>query len=264
MNKQIIFKWGKKISTIIGILIGVFAICMAFYVGYKLYYIPYHRDSLYHEGKQNPTKAEDNAQKLLDLDDYTREAHEKGLDLISYYAKKDKLWAQLLLEHYNEEHLIPLESNANINKHIWGITLGISTKQEVIDYLDSKGFSYKEFQEGKVLQAVNDFEFVGVYWKCINYYFTDDKVYKVKFMTREEYDIIKTSYLKLKDMLSEKYTKSKKFDLKYDYNKFSIKGIHAMVELESQDYDQGLEQLNLIYTDLDTQKKKYKQDLNSI
>lgn len=265
MNKEIIKKWAKKVSIAIGSVIAIFLLYVVSVITYQEVYIPHHIESLYQEGLNNPSKAEWVVKQLQSQEYCYKTAQEKALTLMQNYAKKEQLWAQVMLDQYNEEHEIPLNSIVPINKNIWGITLGKSTKQDVWNYLDSMGVWHQELENGSITQTYKEFEFIGVYWDYVNYHFTNNKVYKISFVSKISRSYIKDYYKKLRDMLAEKYTISK---LKYTtYSKiFSINDNLTLIELKVGSYDRNPTHTELIfkYTDLRKKEEKLIQDKNSI
>ena len=249
MNKQLIIKWCKRIDMAIASVIAMFLLYVLSLYVYEEYYIPHHIESLYQEGLENPNKAEDNIKQLLK--EYGEGPQTKALNLMKFYADKNELWAQILLEQYNEERGLTLNSKIPINKHIWGITLGKSTKQEIFNYLDSMKLMHLELENGSVTQVLDGFEFAGVFWDKAYCYFTNNKIYKIRFWhTTDSFDS------SLMNMLTTKYTLSKKFNS----SNISIKDSCTLIEL-NYPYSRAV---RLEYTDIKAKNKKLQQDINSI
>lgn len=260
MNKQIIIKWCKRIGIAIASAVAMFLLFVLSLYIYNEYYIPHHIESLYQEGLNNPNKAKAIISELEDIEPYSYSNEYKYLQLINHYADKNELWAQILLEQFNEERDLPLNSKIPINKHIWGITLGKSTKQDVWNYLHSKNMWYSELEDGSITQVQEEFEFVGIYWDYVNIHFTNDKVYKISFVSRILPNSVDKSFNKLKDMLANKYTISKNF---ISNRNFSIKDSSTLIELET--YRPGrYSELVFKYTDLKEKERKLQQDTDSI
>lgn len=258
MNKQLIIKWCKRIGIVIASVIGIFFLYALSYYVYEDYYVPRRIESLYQEGLENPDKAKNNIKQLLK--EYEEDSQTKALNLMKFYADKNELWAQILLEQYNEEHGLTLNSKIPINKHIWGITLGKSTKQNVWNYLDSINLMHLELENESVTQVYKNFEFAGVFWNTVYCYFTNDKIYKITFVYRPK-GSPSDSFDKLRDMFAAKYTLSKTFDSKKCKSYiFSIKDSNTLIEIE---IDSNMK-LILKYTDTEIKNKKLQQDINSI
>lgn len=258
MNKQLIIKRCKRIGIVIASVIGIFFLYALSYYVYEDYYIPHHIESLYQEGLKNPDKAKNNIKQLLK--EYEEDSQTKALNLMKVYADKNELWAQILLEQYNEERGLTLNSKIPINKHIWGITLGKSTKQDVWNYLHSKNMWYSELEDGSITQVQEEFEFAGIYWDYVNIHFTNNKVYKISFVSRIPFNSVDKSFNKLKDMLADKYTISKNFS---SNRNFSIKDSSTLIELETSRRGRYSE-LVFKYTDLKEKERKLQQDTDSI
>ena len=251
MNKQIIIKWCKRIGIVIASAVAMFLLFVLSLYVYNEYYIPHRIESLYQEGLNNPNKAEAIISELEDIEPYSYSNEYKYLQLINHYADKKELWAQILLEQFNEERGLTLNSKIPINKHIWGITLGKSTKQDVLNYLDSINLIHLELENGSVTQVLDGFEFAGVFWDKAYCYFSNNKIYKIRFWhTTDSFDS------NLMDMLTAKYTLSKKFNS----SNISIKDSCTLIEL-NYPYSKAV---RLEYTDIKAKSKKLQQDLNSI
>ena len=251
MNKQLIIKWCKRVGIVIASVIGMFFLYALSYYVYEDYYIPHRIESLYQEGLSNPNKAEAIVSELEDIEPYSYSNEYKYLQLINHYADKKELWAQILLEQFNKGRGLTLNSKIPINKHIWGITLGKSTKQDVLNYLDSINLMHLELENGSVTQVLDGFEFAGVFWDKAYCYFSNNKIYKIRFWhTTDSFDS------GLMNMLTTKYTLSKKFDS----SNISIKDSCTLIEL-NYPYSRAV---RLEYTDIKAKDKKLQQDLNSI
>lgn len=251
MNNQLIIKWCKRVGIVIASVIGMFFLYALSYYVYEDYYIPHRIESLYQEGLSNPNKAEAIVSELEDIELHSYSNEYKYLQLINHYADKKELWAQILLEQFNKGRGLTLNSKIPINKHIWGITLGKSTKQDVLNYLDSINLMHLELENGSITQVLDGFEFAGVFWDKAYCYFSNNKIYKIRFWhTTNSFDS------NLMDMLTTKYTLSKKFDS----SNISIKDSCTLIEL-NYPYSRAV---RLEYTDIKAKNKKLQQDINSI
>lgn len=256
--KSIIIKWRKRVGIAIVSAVAMFLLYVLSLYVYEKYYIPHHIESLYQEGLENPNKAENNIKQLLK--EYGEGPQAKALNLMKFYANKKELWAQTLLEKYNYKYGITLNSVTPINRHIWGINIGRSTKQDVLNYLDSMNLMHLELENGSVTQVLEGFEFVGIFWNTAYCYFTNDKIYKIAFVYIPK-GSPSDSFDKLRDMLATKYTLSKVFDSKKCQSYiFSIKDSNTLIEIE---IDSNMK-LILKYTDTEIKNKKLQQDINSI
>lgn len=251
MNKQLIIKWCKRVGIIIASIIGMFFLYALSYYVYEDYYIPHHIESLYQEGLENPNKAENNIKQLLK--EYKEDSQTKALNLMKFYANKNELWAQILLEQYNEERGLTLNSKIPINKHIWGITLGKSTKQDILNYLDSMNLMHLELENKSITQVLDGFEFAGVFWDGAYCYFSNNKIYKIRFWHKTD-----SFNSNLMNMLATKYTLSKQFDGSRSH--ISIKDTCTLIELNYL-YERVV---RLEYTDIKAKNKKLQQDISSI
>lgn len=267
MNKQIIIKWCKRVSIAIASAVAIFLLYILSIYIYDEYYIPHHIESLYQEGLHNPNKAENNIKQLLK--EYGEDSQTKALNLMKFYANKKKLWAQILLEQYNEEHKITLNSIIPINKNIWNITLSKSTKQDVCRYLESKGLWYQNYENENRIQSQNDFEFVGIYWNCIDYHFINNRVSTIVFRCRGDESKLEEYYYDLRNMIAKKYTISKIIKSSKDkeyLSQFSIKDSHTLIQIKLYNYSDNLSKYELYfkYIDLITEKEKEASNIDDI
>lgn len=265
MNKRFT-KWIKRIGISIGILLSTFLLYALSVTGYYNLYVPYHINSLYHKGLQYPDRAEEIIKQLQNVD--SDSAKTKALDLITYYAKRGNLNFKKLLEQHNESCSIALHSITPINKNVWNITIGKTSKQDILQYLDSLNLSHLELRDGYITQMYSNIEFIGVYWDEINFYFTDNKVYIIEFVSKQDIDGALKSYNSIKNILASKYTLTKNFKPNdYCYNlKFRIKDSHTQIELKTQMYDRFVRHRELIfkYIDFDSKTEKIKKDSKNI
>lgn len=269
MNKQLIIKWCKRAGITIASAVAVFLLYILSLYMYEEYYIPHHIESLYQEGLSNPNKAKAIISELKDIESYSYSNEYKYLQLINYYADKNELWAQILLEQYNEERGLTLNSKISINKHIWGITLGKSTKQDVWNYLDSKGLWYQDYANENCIQSQNDFEFAGIYWNCIDYHFINNRVSAIVFRCRGDESKLEEYYYNLRNMIAKKYTISKTIKSSKDkeyVSQFSIKDSHTLIQIKLYNYSDNLSKYELYfkYIDLIAEKKKEVSNINDI
>lgn len=267
MNKQLIIKWCKRVGIVIASVIGIFFLYALSYYVYEDYYVPRRIESLYQEGLENPDKAKNNIKQLLK--EYEEDPQTKALNLMKFYANKKELWAQIMLEKYSEEYKITLNSNIPINKQIWGITLSKSTKQNVYNYLDSKGLWYQDYSNENYIQSQSDFEFAGVYWNCIDYQFVNNKVSAIVFRCRGKESKLEEYYYKLRNMIAKKYTISKitKSSKDNEYQpQFSIKDTYTLIQIKLYHYSDNLSEYELYfkYTDLIAEKEKEVSNIDDI
>lgn len=102
---------------------------------------------------------------------------------------------------------VPILCFAQINKTIWGVTLGKSTKQQVKTMLVNKGYTVRVEPDGSLYVDVNNISFGGAYWTYIAFSFVDGKLYQVWFQNNEKQSPVKIeeAFKKTKNFLNEKY-----------------------------------------------------------
>lgn len=133
------------------------------------------------------------------------------------------------------------------------MTLGKSTKQDILNYLDSMNLMHLELENKSVTQVLDGFEFAGVFWNGAYCYFSNNKVYKIRFWYKtDSFDS------NLMNMLATKYTLSKQFDGSCSH--ISIKDNYTLIELNYL-YERVV---RLEYTDIKAKDKKLQQDISSI
>lgn len=117
MNKQIITKWCKRVGIAIGSIIGIFLFYIAFaYIQFN-WYIPYHCNSLYQEGKKDSSKAEKNVIVLLNMESDV--ANNTAIKLLSFYAEKGNIKSQIALGDIlskNSYYQMRSEANRSLEK----------------------------------------------------------------------------------------------------------------------------------------------------
>ncbi len=132
--------------------------------------------------------------------------------------------------------LLVLPTNAQINRNIWGFTLGKTTKTQVINFLNSKGYKY-ETSRGFLYEASNYIDIIelnttnyisfgGAFWNKVEIYIIDDILYDMRFIRNNEnqFDAHK-SFESLKYKLNQKYAAYKQdlgISATYDDNKTCI------------------------------------------
>lgn len=95
MNKQIIIKWYKRIGIAIASITAILLLYIIFTFVQFYWYTPYQCNSLYKEGISNENKAITNINKLLDIN--SNLAHNKALELLTFYSEKGNTKFQVLL-----------------------------------------------------------------------------------------------------------------------------------------------------------------------
>lgn len=95
MNKQTIIKWCKRIGIAIASITAILLLYIIFTFVQFYWYTPYQCNSLYKEGISNESKAITNINKLLDINSDL--AHNKALELLTFYSEKGNTKFQVLL-----------------------------------------------------------------------------------------------------------------------------------------------------------------------
>ena len=161
-------------------------------------------------------------------------------------------------------------SEAQIKRNIDGVTLGVSTKQNVITHLKKKNLPYKYIEGGDVIMSFKDNTFGGVMWFAIYYRFHKNIVYKITYSKyANNSDVFNSSidseFSNLKSSLLRKY-RPYITDSKYERllsNTILFHDRTTEIEL-GKGYYEGSYLLNLIKTDTHLQGKNFESDYNDL
>jgi len=124
--------------------------------------------------------------------------------------------------------LVSLSCFSQISRTFWGVTLGISTKQQVKNVLVQKGYKITTESDGSYSVTPDNVAFGGGYWTYVNFCFVDGKLSAVWFQNNERQSPLALNdlYDKLKLSLDKKYSS-------YYY------GLPLDDTTKSADYDDG-------------------------
>lgn len=110
--------------------------------------------------------------------------------------------------------------SAQITNPLPGLQLGISTKADVINYLDEKGCPYSSWSD--IIVNVNqEIEYEGVKWDSYEFRFEDDYLMSIEFESVRPGvgNSLWDSFNKINGWLQDRYPKYfKEFSLKNDSN----------------------------------------------
>ena len=98
---------------------------------------------------------------------------------------------------------------SQINRTIWGVTLGQSSKQQVSTMLIRKGYTVKNEDDGSLSIKVQSVDFGGGIWSYVAFDFVGGYLSQITFQNNE-YDSpinINDTYKKVKSLLDTKYRK---------------------------------------------------------
>ena len=135
---------------------------------------------------------------------------------------------------------ISLFAGAQIRRNIDGIELGKSTKKDVIRYAREKGFSCKFFDGGNRVCLQEDYNsvyFAGKNWTYVNYILYNDVVYQISYVMANAGDLVRDyhkyddDFKELQRNIIQKYSQSKKQELKHDIYKIKDKKTQIEIEL---------------------------------
>lgn len=103
--------------------------------------------------------------------------------------------------------VLSLNGFSQINRTIWGCTLGISTKQQVRTVLESRGYNVLIEPDGSLAVKTNNFNFGGSFWTYVSFCFVNNLLSQVWFQNNENQSIVKINdtYEKVKLSLDKKY-----------------------------------------------------------
>lgn len=134
MDKEIIKKYGKWISIIIG---SIAILAFSSYWGYKEYYLPYQYKTLYNEGLSNLQKADSIADELERLKQRSR-----AIELVTFAAEKGISKAQTKLALYANAYENNLEKSSYW--YLKAAQSGDSVAQYHIGFHYLKGYGVKQ------------------------------------------------------------------------------------------------------------------------
>lgn len=148
-------------------------------------------------------------------------------------------------------------ANAQINRNIWGLSLGESTKTQVTNVLRQKGYKYKSNPDGSISFKANNLQYGGGFWTYVNFNFFNNKLSDIAFQNNENACIenIYSMFIGIKDKLEEKYGNYKSDGLNdiyyYDSQTFlSLQIIDGYI--------------SLIYTDLYLHNLREQKEMNEL
>lgn len=151
-----------------------------------------------------------------------------------------------------------------IRRSVDGITLGKSTKQDVIAHLKSKNMPYKFIEGNSVIMSFKDNSFGGVMWFAIYYRFCKNIVYKITYSKYANNSDVFNSNIdsEFSALNNSLYNKYKSYKAEETYKRLLSNTIlfdDGITEIEiGKGYYQGSYLLNLVYTDLYYQNEDYK------
>ena len=151
-----------------------------------------------------------------------------------------------------------------IRKVIDGITLGVSTKQDVIAHLKRRNMPYKYIEAGNVIMSFKDNVFGGVMWFAIYYRFSKNIVYKITYSKHANNDDVFNSNIdsEFSALSSSLYNKYKSYKAVETYKRLLSNTVlfdDGKTEIElGKGFYEGSYLLNLIYTDIYYQNENFK------
>ena len=103
---------------------------------------------------------------------------------------------------------IALDGFSQINRTIWGVTLGKSTKQQVRTVLIEKGYNVDIDPDGSLAVRVYNVVFGGAHWTYISFSFVNGYLSNITFQNNEQQSPVRieNTYEKLKESLNKKYS----------------------------------------------------------
>lgn len=101
--------------------------------------------------------------------------------------------------------LICLLSNAQINRTIWGCTLGKSTKQQVKTQIINRGYKISEETIDMIQVSDDNAKFGGINWTLVQLSFVDGLLYRISFIDLQSYSETMSNYEQIGLAMYEKY-----------------------------------------------------------
>ena len=101
--------------------------------------------------------------------------------------------------------IIATSVSAQIQRKFYGLTLGVSTKSEVLIQFENKG-AFEQSPDGHETVCVRNLRFGGYSWDVVVFRFYNDKLFNVLFMDLKEYPSTDSNkWENIKKTLDEKY-----------------------------------------------------------
>lgn len=99
-------------------------------------------------------------------------------------------------------------ANAQITNKIWGLTLGTSTRAEVVNVMKTRNMKVSQDNPDRLTYRSSSFRFGGAVWNYINLEFHKDKLVSIGFynFSNNNEDLTR-SYESLINSLDKKYSK---------------------------------------------------------
>ena len=149
---------------------------------------------------------------------------------------------------------------AQITRNVWGLELGKSTKQQVINVLKQKGYRPDTNNpSNSVTIKTENFKFGGGYWTYASFGFQDGKLYEIWFQNNHFENPVKNQDMfdLLKERLDSKYGLFRYYEFDKDESNLCYFDGDTYIWLNISYYE-GVQYVAIGYTD----KKLWEQKLN--
>lgn len=150
-----------------------------------------------------------------------------------------------------------MASHAQITNKIWGLTLGISTKQQVVNVISKHQLKIRDRGADYITCSPTVFDFGGESWNYAKFYFFDGKLLTVSFSYTSSLLSVRESFDRLKASLDSKHFQyitsqdlSTYGDWYIDYDDGT-----TMLSL-TYNIENGYDFVGIMYSDLKLMRKK--------
>lgn len=153
-----------------------------------------------------------------------------------------------------------LVGSAQITRNVWGLELGKSTRQQVINVLKQKGYTPDTNNpSNSVTIKADNFKFGGGYWTYASFEFHGGKLYEIWFQNNQFENPVNNQDMfdLLKERLDSKYGQFRHSGLNTDESNLCYYDGKTYMWLNIR-YFEGVQYISITYTD----EKLWEQKMN--
>ncbi len=143
--------------------------------------------------------------------------------------------------------VVNLSVYSQIQRNFLGFTLGVTTKNQVINYAKENKMV---FVAGNDEVCIKDIKFGGIYWPMVAFSFLSDKFYTVYFFNSDKYTPRNNLDVHWENLTSSLNAKYKNFLLEEKISETNSRYNDGITTLDAfYDFNQGIKTLSLLYYD---------------
>ena len=154
---------------------------------------------------------------------------------------------------------------SQINRTVWGCTLGKSTKQQVRSALVQKGYDVVVEPDGSLASSFYNVPFGGAYWSYVSFSFVNGFLSEICFLTDEVRSAVNidNSLDKLTSSLDSKYKRYKQAPSNINKKSSCYTDDITFVELMILN-NNGKRVYTLLYTDIELSMKEDQNNVDEL